>query len=94
MLAAWLLGRSRDAAVAIAARAALRVTPLVERSLSERPSAKFYSLTSVVFRCTALALAAGKYPARANELATAAYTAYAVAADAAAYAAVADASAA
>ena len=57
----WLLKQPREAAITIAARAALRVTPFVgEASVGE--------LTGATFRATALARAAGKYPARANEL--------------------------
>jgi hypothetical protein len=71
-LEAWLRGQNREAAVGIAARAALRVAPLVALSVGERPSAeasgKLFSLTSAVFRCGALARDAARDPARANEL--------------------------
>jgi hypothetical protein len=70
-LRAWLRGQNRNAAVAIAARAALRVAPLVALSVddpSARAMGKSLSLTGAVFRCAALARAAAKYPARASEL--------------------------
>ncbi len=77
--------------VAIAVRAALRVAPLVAKLLppggGQGRAESFLKLTSAVFRCYALARAAGKYPARANELRAAAAYAAATAATAAAYAA-------
>ena len=92
-LEAWLEGQSLEVAAAIAARTALRVAPLTFRDARKARSAKevsaFLVLTSVVFRASALARVAAKYPARANELnaaalVAAARAAAAVAADAAA----------
>jgi hypothetical protein len=62
-LETWLGGRSRETAVEIAARAALRVAPLVGLG-NPRSAAR---LANSVFRTTALARAVAKYPARANE---------------------------
>ena len=71
-LEAWLEGQSLEVAAAIAARTALRVAPLTFRDARKARSAKevsaFLVLTSVVFRASALARVAAKYPARANEL--------------------------
>jgi hypothetical protein len=68
----WLRGQSREVAAAIAARAALRVAPLVIAAKPKRKSAKatrlFANLTSAVFRASALARVAAKYPASAKEL--------------------------
>jgi hypothetical protein len=71
-LQTWLQGQSREVAVAVAARAALRVAPLVGEARPTRNSTKaagqFADLTSGVFRSVALARTAARYPARANEL--------------------------
>ncbi len=86
-LQAWLIGQGREVVVAIAARTALRAAPLVVRAARKRPSAKaareFAALTSAVFRATALARVAAKYPTRANEFRAAASAAYAASAAAA-----------
>jgi hypothetical protein len=87
-LEGWLRRQSREVAVDFAARAALRVLPLFVRAARKRASAKaareFADWTGALFRATALARAAGKYPTRANELggfaAVAAEAAFAVAA--------------
>ena len=83
-LEAWLEGQSLEVAATIAARTALRVAPLTFRDARKARSAKevsaFLVLTSVVFRASALARVAAKYPARANELSAAALVAAALAA--------------
>jgi len=76
-----------EIAVAIAARAALRTAPLAGRTAplagrlsrhqldgfsSLTKSTEFLLLTSSVFRCSALARVAGKYPIRGNDLRAAA----------------------
>ena len=85
----WFEGQSREFAVAIATRAALRVAPLVsgptQRPATEQTRRAFIDLTINVFRCNALVRVVGKYPTRANALA--AYTARAAAARDAGYAA-------
>jgi hypothetical protein len=63
--------QGRWVAVAIAARAALRVLPLVETEVSvddDEPKILFQRLTFAVFFATASARTAAKYPARANRL--------------------------
>ena len=71
-LEGWLKAEGPDVVVAIAARAALRVAPLVVRAGRKTMDAKnvsaFLVLTGAAFRANALARVAGKYPARANEL--------------------------
>jgi hypothetical protein len=71
-LEAWLQGQKRKAAVAIAARAALRVAPFAARELVPQGGKlgreSFENLTSVIFRATAVARVAGAYPTRAKEL--------------------------
>ena len=86
----WLDGRPGDVragiAIALAARVALRVLPFAQFQIPPRGGKQrtrsFIQLTAAIFRCTALARAAAKYPARANEL-RAAYAADAAAAYAA-----------
>ncbi len=74
--------QGRWVAVAIAARAALRVVPLVVTN--KKRNLRFENLTFAVFFASALARVAAVYPTRANELrATSAANAAANAADAA-----------
>lgn len=84
---------SREICVALAARAALRVLPLLVEAHNRDRAHPFAALTAAVFRATALARVAGKYPTRTNDLAASAASA-ASAADAAAVDAAADAAAA
>ncbi|MGO9771291.1 MAG: hypothetical protein ACLPSW_17410 [Roseiarcus sp.] len=63
--------RRRDVAVALAARAALRVLPLLGRELTEGKRKRGDILSYLVLPClraTALPWTASKYPAHANEL--------------------------
>jgi hypothetical protein len=66
----WLRGRKREDAVAIAARAALRVFPLVAQSSGtrgiEQTNRQFAVLTLASFRAGASAFVAAKYPTRAD----------------------------
>ena len=67
----WLAGQNRELAVAIAARTASRVSPLVVRAfqglLSSDLERKVGQLTSAVFRAGALARVVAKYPERAGD---------------------------
>jgi TIR domain len=68
-LETWLMAGSQEIAVVVAARAALRVAPLaIHRGRRDRKSSsKTANLTSIIFRATALAWVAAKYPIRADE---------------------------
>jgi len=76
---AWLRKQPREVAVALAARVALRVLPVVQ-------TAKGYKgcLVVAVFRATAVSWSKAKYPAHETELAAYAAAAYAAAVVAAA----------
>ena len=68
----WLEGLRPEAVAVIAARTALRVAPLLSRDTRPPPSAEGVSallaLRHAVFRASALARVAAKYPAAANGL--------------------------
>ncbi len=84
----WVQGLSPGATAAIAARTALRVAPLMVRDVGKARSAEdvsaFLVLVNTIFRASALARVAAKYPARANALNAAALVAAARVAAAAA----------
>jgi hypothetical protein len=63
-LSVWLNTQGREVVVAIAARAALRSVPLI----AYRPTDEIGSLACAVFRATAMALIAAKYPTRIDKL--------------------------
>jgi hypothetical protein len=80
----WLQGKPRDWAVALAARAALRVAPLVSHELRAGPDAakareRFLNLTGVVFRAAAIGRLAGAYPTHPIAATAAANSAFAAA---------------
>ena len=80
-LDAWLGKQPPDVAVVLAARAALRVVPVVQTAKHEG----FLSvLVLPVFRATVFSWAAAKYPAQRTEFATASAAAHAAAVSAAA----------
>jgi hypothetical protein len=95
-LETWLQKQPRAVSVALAARAALRALPVMQKALLRGDYRS--GLVLPVFRATAVSWAAAKYPAHEKELASAAHAAAgdatyadvraaATAADAAAYAA-------
>jgi len=75
-LEAWLRAHRPEMAVAVATRSALRVVPLVVRAALKSPSGKaisqFSALAAAVFRASALARIAAKYPTDANDTPSAA----------------------
>ncbi len=72
-LEAWLSGQDREVVIAMAARTALRVAPLVVREqASTEGNVNFEILVSTIFSASAFAWVASRYPFRANELAAAA----------------------
>jgi TIR domain len=79
-LEAWLNGRRKEDAVAIASQTALRVAPLVvvrDQAESERREASsgLVNLVGAIYRANAVARVGGKYPTRADELKAAAVSA-------------------
>jgi hypothetical protein len=75
----WLTRQVPQVAAAIAARAALRVTPgwgrQVPKQWNAEEASRFLASTGGVFRATALARVVAKYPNHANELRTTALVA-------------------
>ena len=69
----WLHDKPQNVAIAIAARTALRVLPVIATEMPPRGGkqrlASFVALASAAFRCNALALIASKYPAHADHFA-------------------------
>ena len=78
-LEGWLTKQVPQVAAAVAARAALRLAACQGRGVSKARSAKgasrFLASTSAIFRASALARVAAKYPKHANELRAAALAA-------------------
>jgi hypothetical protein len=70
-LEAWLKGQSPEVAIAIAARAALRVVPRAVTASGVIPKSALSELASAVFRMNASTQAAVRYPGRVEPLAAA-----------------------
>jgi hypothetical protein len=85
-LEAWLRKQPLGVSVAFAARAALRVLPILHGARGSTYASDFFADILPVFRATGLAWAAAKYPAQATQFRASAASA-ATAADAAAQAA-------
>jgi hypothetical protein len=79
-LETWLQKQPRAVSVALAARAALRALPVMQKALLRGDYRS--GLVLPVFRATAVSWAAAKYPAHEKELASAAHPAHAAAGDA------------
>jgi hypothetical protein len=70
-LDAWLKGQSREVAIAIAVRAALRVTPLAVPKWRSLAPDELGKRTGGILRATTLARLAAKYPSRVNRVSAA-----------------------
>lgn len=90
-LETWLNTQPRDVSLAIAARAALRVNPLLMSLVRAKPAEYASTILLPVLRATAVPWASAGFPARGTDLRAAAYAAAAAATDAARAAATTDA---